>query len=166
MMRLIIAAMLLLAPLVAHATSQIPDVLVMEGREHELHSQPFGALLQSNPKLAEALSKYPRGSCSASWLGFRATWEIAGESLYLTKLVSNPCSREHSVVPLNILPGHSEGRVPAKWFTGRLVVPQGKLVEYVHMGFESKYESYLVIDIENGAVTSRVEQSEHPGRSP
>lgn len=165
-MRLLLAAMFLLASFGASATSQIPDTLVVEGQEHPLHSQPFGALLQSDPKLEELLSKYPRGGCSASWFGFKATWEISDEGLYLTKLISNPCSMEPSVVPLDLLPGYSEGRVLARWFTGQLVVPQGKLVEYVHMGFDSKYESYLVITVENGAVTSRVERQERPGRKP
>lgn len=165
-MKLLLASMLLLASFTAHATSQIPDTLFLEGNEHKLHSQPFGALLKSDPGLEESLSKYPRGGCSASWLGFKATWEISDGSLYLTKLISDPCSRDHTVVPLDVLPGYLDGRVLARWFTGRLVVPQGALVEYVHMGFESKYERYLVITVENGVVTSQVEQAEHPNRKP
>lgn len=161
----LLASVLLLASFAAHATSQIPDTLVLDGREHALHSQPFGALLQSDPQLEASLADYPRGGCSASWLGFRATWEVSDDTLYLTHLISNPCSRDAPVVPLDLLPGHADGRVPARWFTGQLVVPRGELVEYVHMGFESKYEGYLVLTIEQGAVTSRVEQAEHPGRT-
>ena len=165
-MRLFVAAVLLLVSTASQATSQIPDVLVVDGTKHELHSQPFEALLEGDPSLEKSLSKYRRGSCSASWFGFRATWEVSDGKLYLTKLISDPCSDRPPIVPLKRLPGFSNGRVLAKWFTGRLVVPQGELVEYVHMGFDSKYERYLVISIEQGAIVSQVEQSEHPGRKP
>jgi hypothetical protein len=165
-MKTLLAVILLLASFGAHATSQIPDALVVDGKEHELHSQPFAALLRDNPSLEESLSNYPRGKCSASWFGYKATWEISDGTLYLTELISNPCSDSPPSVPLNLLPGYADGKVPAKWFTGRLVVPLGEMFEYIHMGFDSKYERYLVFSVEDGAITAQVEQSDHPGRNP
>jgi hypothetical protein len=49
------------------------------------------------------------------------------------------------------------GKVLAFWFTGDLIVPKGKLVEYVHMGYMSKYEKELVLNIENGILIDAVE---------
>jgi len=39
-----------------------------------------------------------------------------------------------------------------KWFTGKLRVPQGELLQYVHMGYSSTYEKELVITVEAGKV--------------
>jgi len=44
--------------------------------------------------------------------------------------------------------------IKADWFTGKLVIPQGKLVEYVHVGYASTYERYILIGIENGNVVN------------
>lgn len=52
-----------------------------------------------------------------------------------------------------LFPG-SNGRVFAEWVTGRLRIPQGKLLEYVHMGFESVYERNLIVDVDHGVVTN------------
>jgi len=41
----------------------------------------------------------------------------------------------------------------AHWFTGRLRAPQGKMLQYIHMGFNSTYEFDLLIEIDRGVVT-------------
>lgn len=53
-----------------------------------------------------------------------------------------------------IFPNRFDGKgVFADWFSGRLIVPRGELLEYVHMGYMSTYEYERVIDLENGTVT-------------
>jgi len=51
----------------------------------------------------------------------------------------------------DLFPG-SAGRVFADWVTGTFRVPQGNMIEYVHMGYESRYESYLLLQIDHGMV--------------
>ena len=51
----------------------------------------------------------------------------------------------------------TDGKVLAFWFSGDLTVPKGKLVEYVHMGYMSKYEKELVVSIENGNIVDLIE---------
>jgi hypothetical protein len=50
-----------------------------------------------------------------------------------------------------IFPG--EKKVLASWFSGHVIIPNGKLVKYVHMGYASTYEKYILLRVENGAVT-------------
>ena len=45
-------------------------------------------------------------------------------------------------------------RVFAHWYSGTIRVPQGRQIEYVHMGFGSTYESDLFIDLERGVVVA------------
>jgi hypothetical protein len=40
----------------------------------------------------------------------------------------------------------------ATWFTGHLIIPTGEIVEYVHMGYGSRYSSYMIATIVKGAV--------------
>ena len=84
------------------------------------------------------------------WRGYIGTWEIKEGRLYLIDLdgfLNNgkTCSLE------DIFPGFAS-RVFAHWFSGRLCAPQGKLLDYVHMGFKSTYEFDLLLDIDRGVV--------------
>src|SRR5690606_31008913 len=36
------------------------------------------------------------------------------------------------------------------WLTGLLVIPHGKLVDYVHMGYGSTYRNYMLLEIDQG----------------
>ena len=46
-----------------------------------------------------------------------------------------------------------------QWFSGEIRVPVGRMIQYVHMGYESTYESDLLIEIIDGLVVSRIEIS-------
>jgi hypothetical protein len=57
-------------------------------------------------------------------------------------------------IPLgDLIPGAS-GPVLANWYSGELCIPQGRMIEYVHVGYASRYERYLFIEIDKGAVIS------------
>ncbi len=100
--------------------------------------------------------------CSASWLGFTAHWEIKENHLYLVSLRANPCSDRPDEIPLQTFFPGASGPIAASWFTGRLVIPRGKQVEYVHMGYMSRYERYIIVEINAGRITSREEVKELP----
>ena len=50
-----------------------------------------------------------------------------------------------------------DGKVFAFWFSGDLIIPQGELIEYVHMGYMSKYEKELILTIEEGFLVDEME---------
>lgn len=52
---------------------------------------------------------------------------------------------------------YENGQVFAFWFTGELIAPKGKLVQYIHMGYMSRYEKELRLTIENGILVDEVE---------
>jgi hypothetical protein len=51
----------------------------------------------------------------------------------------------------------SNGMVFADWFSGDITIPKGNMIEYVHMGYMSRYEKELVLTIENGKLTDAIE---------
>jgi hypothetical protein len=54
-------------------------------------------------------------------------------------------------------PGKKE--VPVDWYTGALLIPRGKVIEYVHMGYGSTYERYLLLVIRAGKLVDRQEMT-------
>lgn len=131
----------------AMATAQRPDILIHEGHEYPLFSNPLESYYgRDNPR--------PRFTFpdTATWRGYVATWEIDRGVLYLKRIEAWLDGRE---VGLDYLfPGHP-GMVEATWFTGQLRVPQGKMLQYIHMDYESIYERDLIITVQRGRIVKQ-----------
>jgi hypothetical protein len=159
-------------------TAQIPDVLEYHGQTYRLYTNPLDAL-QDGRRPTFAYEN------SALWRGYVACWEILNDRLYLKDLHGRLCTRSAEQgarrancgthhgsgciardVQLSDLFGQVDridGMIFAEWFSGELKVPQGKMLEYVHMGYGSRYERYLIFDIVDGVVVaSRVDSGKQP----
>jgi hypothetical protein len=160
---LLLLTLVLAAP--AFGTAQIPDELTVDGQAVDLYARPILVLLDQRPDLQKKVDRYKDGGCSASWTGLRASWEIRDDQLFLVRLEANPCS-DPTTIPLRKL-GARRGadRLLADWYSGELRIPQGRELEYVHMGFESRYERDLLLTIEKGRVVRR-EVRENPAPPP
>ena len=83
---------------------------------------------------------------TACWRGYYGKWEIKNKKLYLIDLEAN---LGYGKVDLSYLfPGKNE--VFANWFSGKIRIPQGEILEYVHMGYESLYKRDLILVFKNG----------------
>jgi hypothetical protein len=110
----------------------------------------------------------PSGN-SANWRGYLCLWEIRDDCLYLADIEGLICTAPADPTALvKTCGGHhrgacqareakvsdfsngADGPVLADWYSGDLRVPRGKLVKYVHMGYESQYERYLMLTIAKG----------------
>ena len=154
------------ASMAAEAMAQFSDQIVIDGKTELLFTEPLQDALHANPELQKNLmSRISDDRCSASWRGYVAACEICKNVLYLVSVEVDPCSKDHKLVPLaDLFPG-AIGPVEATWFSGTLTIPQGKQVEYVHMGYESRYERYLFLDIEKGKAIRSTLTSGRPNRS-
>jgi hypothetical protein len=152
----------------AGATAQRGDKLLLDGEVVTLHTNPLSEWLAAHPKAL------PRGTVqsSGSWRGYVATWEIAGGKLWLRKVdvAYSKGTEPGATVPrredndrfetvdhdyLRML--FPEGSPVARWYTGTLIVPKGKLVHYVHMGYGSTFERYTVVWVRAGEVVRRLD---------
>lgn len=134
-------------------TAQIAETLHYEGQQLSMCTEPLGdyfALGGQNPGF--------ESNCTALWRGYIGTWEIVGGRLYLIELHGTlEGGGEASVATL--FPDFSE-RVFAHWYSGTIRIPQGKQLEYVHMGYASTYERDLFLEIEKGVLKrTRVRQN-------
>lgn len=109
---------------------------------------------------------------SGNWRGYVATWQIDGDRLMLSRIErlrvrrnpeaatnvdADPDIREMVEIPIEkVFPG---GKLPvfAEWYSGKLRVPQGEMIDYVHMGYGSRYARDTFLDFKNGMLVSRVD---------
>ena len=137
----------------AWSTAQEGDLLIYKGKTYSLLANPLTEFLRNNP------GKLPKSEIisTSRWRGYVATWEVKDDVLWLkdiTILVSKSKqldTEERSV--MEEMFGSSKA-VRADWFSGNLIVPQGKLVDYVHMGYGSTFQRYLIFRVEKGAVNA------------
>jgi len=143
-------------------------MLVLDGEERALNTLPlddyFGIHAPRPPFCA---------SSTMDWRGHSARWVIVDSRLYLTALHGQICTRgpdkrapsrsgcrvkhfgECSTMPVSMADFFPvQQRVFADWYSGELIMPDGKMTKYVHAGFASTYERYLVVTVLDGSVTS------------
>lgn len=134
------------------ATAQIPDRIIHNGQEYSLNSNPLEGYFEKFP------DKRPVGGImsTALWRGYVATFEIKNSRLFLEDIeieYEDITSMESDNIKFKsvineVFPGQKE--IILDWFTGLLVIPHGELVNYVHMGYGSTYEKYILLEIDKG----------------
>ena len=152
-MKTILTSLLLV--LISHglfATAQYPDKILYDGKEYSLQTNPLEPYFALHP------DKRPAGgiSSTACWRGYIATFEIRGGQLFLKdiqceyskKEKKNSYETEWKSVLTQVF--RKDSAVKIDWFSGLLVLPYGKMVNYVHMGYASTYEHYLLLEIDKG----------------
>jgi hypothetical protein len=136
----------------SYGTGQVPDYLVYKGDTLAIFSNPLEKHFEQTGK-RELIDFVGCGS-TACWRGYKAIWELKGDKLYLVQVTSchNSCGLEVKNADLKKMFGTDT--VFANWFTGKIIVPQGERVQYIHMGYASIYEKELHISFKSGIKTS------------
>jgi len=158
---MVFAKVLMLCPAMAiapavKATAQASDLLIVGGKEFSLNTNPLETQLQKKQW------RPPENAVitSANWRGYLATWEIKDGRLFLKDVtigVSDSKNRRDYVrksITQELYPGATE--VFADWYTGALIVPDGKMTRYVHMGYGSSFDHYQVFRVRAGKVVEHL----------
>ncbi len=127
-------------------TAQIPEKIRYQEQDLDMCSFPLTAYsdLGGNVPLFKPNS-------SALWRGYLGHWEIVGDRLYMVGLEAK--YDDGTAITLETLfPGFPD-RVFAHWYSGTLRIPQGKMLQYVHMGYESVFERDVFVTVQRGLVT-------------
>lgn len=140
------------------ATAQEPDVLIHKGEKKSLFTNPLEHFYETGKSKRPKFMIEPFTVSSGNWRGYVATWEIDNNKLYLREIKAWLCpgSTEESckkVTIESVFPGKvRDGRISAEWFTGKLRIPDGKQLRYLHSGYGSIYERDILFDVWKGAV--------------
>ena len=125
-------------------TAQAGERLIFKGEETWMAAEPLNQYLQNRNDI-----KFISPS-TACWRGYYGQWEIKDRKLYLIELKAY--LEGYREVGLDYLfPGHNTAF--ANWFSGKIRIPQGEMLDYVHMGYASLYERDLILVFENGLLT-------------
>ncbi len=134
-------------------TAQIAEKLLYQGQRVAMLTNPLNdyfAMGGFNPRF--------ESRSTALWRGYVGGWEIVDDRLYLVSLDGTLEDGTDATLE-TVFPGFPD-RVFAHWYSGAVRIPQGKQLEYVHMGYASKFEQDLFLEIELGIVVStRVRQN-------
>ena len=123
-------------------TAQVSDNIFIDSQKHRLYCEPLESFWNyDNPKPAFVS---PHTAC---WRGYIASWKIEGSKLYLTQIET-----ENENLKMEKLFPDRQAPVFADWYTGELRVPQGEMTEYVHMFYQSTFESDLFLLADNGII--------------
>jgi len=123
-------------------TAQFHETLILDGEKTSMaYCPPLPPESDERVRLKEG-AKEDDWECTACWRGYIATWEIKNGKFYL-----NGFNKKYGLA----------GGEPilADWISETIRIPQGKMLEYVHMGYGSIYEKDLFITVENGVVKDR-----------
>ena len=146
MLAAVVVAALVVAPETLRATAQVPDRIAIDGKEYPLVVNPLEGYFADHPDRRPSSP----AQTSSNWRGYIAHFAIAAGELVVTDvrvLTEGPPTGTRSAMA-EVFPGTA--RPVAAWFTGHLVVPDGEVVRYVHMGYGSEYARYILVRVKAG----------------
>lgn len=139
-------------------TAQVHEKLQYNGEESSMAFCP--PLPENHPRIIQLEDDEIERTDSiifstACWRQYIGEWEIKDGKFYLVNILGR-----YKMV----------GNTPifADWFSGVIVIPRGKMLRYVHMGFASVFEEEIHVEIKQGIVIKtdkRVNQEEKPPAS-
>jgi len=140
----------------AYATAQCGEVIFIDGKKYSMFSLP----LDWNEEHLDSLllDKYPyRTTCTALWRNYIGYWSINDNTLYLDSIQINVFDDEYckTVIAKDeeiLKPYLDQHGIAATWATGRLRIVSGKIIRYVHMGWESTYEHEKFLELREGKI--------------
>jgi hypothetical protein len=151
----------------ASGTAQTPDNIIFKGKVHDLLCAPLESLNEDSsgivlPRFGLNIAGSDTDIVinTSNWRGYVATWKITNDTLYLIDI--NDGKYDLAKIFGNL---YIDGKVLAFWYSGDLIIGDGELLSYIHMGFMSKHEKETVIEINRGIVIS-VQEYENEERDP
>lgn len=161
MKKYIICIVLLFATLSSYATAQEGDIIYIDGEQWELLGKPVYADSVLSRVLKEALPK-GRGFTTSNWAGYTAYWSIQQEQLCLDSILYEIYDHDPKKSRTQCLSSDTLHRVFSKyvdgkriiatWFDGDIRLAKGKMIYYVHDGFERNYENERIVTLNHGKV--------------
>ena len=146
------------------ATAQASDILIFENETKELFTNPLDQLFLQKEEVRNRFSKifsnYKALISSACWRGYIAKFVIKNDCLYIIDIfITIPISPKDKsklfdTEEISIFSELFEADIPVvcDFFTEVLTIPQGDMINYIHGGYLSEFEEYILIKVNNGKI--------------
>lgn len=148
----VLFAFIFLLSFKSFATSQVPDYLIIKEDTLAIQSNPLEGYFKDHPipgKLRTSIS-------SANWRGYIAYFKfldgkLVVENIYKEIYKENSNSKaDYLLTSIYKDVFGTNSNFECNYYSGLLICPSGKILQYVHMGYSSIYESYNLIEIKKG----------------
>lgn len=143
------------------ATAQGPDYLIIERDTLKLHCNPLETYFEKNPLPENTITTISTGL----WRGYIAYFKLLNNKLIVEnvyKLDYYKDSQGNSHEKLTSIYDIAFKKIKdfeCDFYNGVLICPQGKTLDYVHMGYSSVYENYILFEVKNGEIIKEVKLS-------
>ena len=168
-MKILYLSILLLFTLTVNATAQAGDILIWKGETLTLFSNPLelrpdwkeiskiiNLELENEDKRlypekykSEEVESMMSTACCRFYI---AEWIIINDKIYLNNIYA--CHDNKVKVDLKKIFGKElkDNLLFGDWITNKLNVPKGECIEYVHLGYNSIYETETILDLNKGVL--------------
>lgn len=140
------------------ATTQITDLLVINKDTLQLLGWPIGQDSLLRVKVRQRLSK--RIHATNCQRGYRATWRIENNKLYLESIQEYPEKKNDKPVSLKgIFDAYQDeqGKILASWFNATIYAGSGEKLEMYDSGYYLNHEHETMYDIRKGIVVNKLQ---------
>lgn len=134
------------------ATAQVPDYLIVDKDTLRIQSNPLADYFKDHPIPQNLITSVS----SANWRGYIAYFKfldgkLVVENIYKEEYKQNEKGqRDFFLISIYKDIFGTKSNFECDFYSGLLICPSGKMLEYVHMGYSSVYENYDLIEIKNG----------------
>lgn len=142
----------LLATVNLFATAQVPDYLIVEKDTLSIQSNPLEGYFKEHPIPANLITSMS----SANWRGYIAYFKfldgkLVVENIYKEEYKEDDKGNSHFFLTSIYKDIFGENKnFECSYYSGLLICPSGKILQYVHMGYSSLYENYNLIELKDG----------------
>jgi len=160
MKRFINILIALIIPIFGFATGQAGDILIWNGDTLTVFSNPLELRNDIDSLRPKLFGEKDASINTACWRGYIAEWTIIENEIYLTNIFSCNFFDDGIKSDLETVFGseYNSGKVKASWINGEILIPKGEVIHYIHDGYESFYETELVLTFKKGIL---IEQKEY-----
>ena len=147
MKAILLTVIYLILTVCTFATPHTADRIIYKGKEFKLFTNPLEILIEKNPNMEPRIAINDTTDLLPEYY---VNFEIQDKQLFVKDIVILNESYHTELLSLFNKLFPNQNQVKADWFTGLLVLPCGKQVNYVHMGYATTYENYILLEINKG----------------
>ncbi len=135
-------------------TPQDPEILIYGNDTMYMDIFPLEILMKQNQELHKKIMDASDCMLTSCWRGYRGTWRIINDSLFLVRLEDGCQEKELEISKFFDASKISKNGVFAYWFSNRMEVNYGKFLDFDETTWSSIYEGTFECDINNGIISN------------
>jgi len=157
-MRTLIIILFIFSSLLAEATEQRPDLLILKFDTIYIDKYPLEMIFEKDSIIAKRLNDTACLSTDC-WRQYIGIWKIENDSLFLIGLKDCCDNKEIPLIKVFNETKIQNGKVFAKWYSENIKSGFGKWLAFHEENWQNIYEKNLEIEILNGKIEKCLIQS-------